>query len=273
MSNRTIDRLAAALSENDLQLLRFVRSSRFTTTKQLARFQHARYTTDASALRQTSRAMRALTDLGLTSHLDRQIGGRRSGSTGLIWALTPLGHRVLDQVNGREPRRRYRPEEEPSTTFLEHTLAITEVHLTLFELARATDGEVLLVKFEREPASWRRYLDRTRGAVHLRSDAYAEVQVGEYRDSYFLEADRATEAPVVVVRKCLQYQQYRRAGLEQRANGVFPAVLWITPHVKRTQQLRERLKQELGLPRDLLRVVTIDDLAAHVRAGPEGLSP
>ncbi|MBN9156928.1 replication-relaxation family protein [Microbacterium sp.] len=268
MTPRAMERLAARLSARDLTLLRTLQRSRFATTKQLARFARAGHASSASALRQTSRALRALDELSLVGHLERRIGGRRSGSAGLVWALTPLGHRLLTQVDGRPESRRHRKEPEPSTAFLEHTLAVTEVHLILFELSHDSVHDVQLVAFEHEPESWRRYLDRQRGAVHLRTDAYAELRIGEFHDSYFLEVDRATEAPVIVVRKCLQYQEYRRSGLEQKLHDVFPAVVWITPHEKRAQQLKVRLQEEPGITKDLFSVVTIDDLRHHIVAGP-----
>jgi len=270
MTERTpqkhLHKTAERLSERDHSLLRLVRSSRFATTKQLARFHAPRYASRASALRQTSRALKFLLEHALVSTLERRIGGRRTGSTGFVWALTPKGHRLLDALDGRQPRRRYRPELEPSTAFLEHTLAVTEAHVLLEETAIA--GKLDPIAFESEPTCWRRYLGPNGVVTTLKPDAFVVTAVGDYEDRSFLEIDRATEALSVIVRKCLAYQEYRRSQQEQRQHGLFPAVIWVTPTQQRADQLARRMRDEPGLAAGLFSVVALDGFVGRILAGP-----
>lgn len=264
--HRTLSHIGAGLSDRDRTLLHLVAESRFATTGQLARFLRGAHATDQSALRQTSRALKYFAEQHFVATLDRRIGGKRSGSTGLIWALTPHGRRLLDTINGRPPHRRYRPEEETSPAFLEHTLAVTESHLVLHELDRAESCR--LECFETEPTSWRKYLGSAGMAATLKPDAYAVIGSEKFLDYYFLEIDRGTEALVVVVRKCLQFQSYRRSGLEQRQSGIFPAVLWVTHTHARAMAIRKRLAAEPAITATLFDAVVIDDLPAYILAGP-----
>jgi hypothetical protein len=269
--HRVLHRIGSALSDRDQRLLRLLGSSRFATTRQLARFLAANHTSAASALRQTSRSLKQLHDQKFVVALERRIGGARAGSTGLIWALTPLGHRLLDAVDGKPVHRRYRPEEEPFPGFLEHTLAVTETHLTFSELD--VQEQIRLIRFETEPTCWRSYLGAGGITTTLKPDAKAVLAIGQYQDWYFLEIDRGTEALIVVVRKCLQYQAYRRSGLEQRTSRVFPAVLWVTHTRARADAIRERLAAEKTITPGLFTVVPIDDLRAAILAGPVSTEP
>ncbi len=266
--HRTLTRIGAGLCDRDSTLLQLVAESRFATTGQLARFLRAGHATDQSALRQTSRALKYFNEQHFVTALERRIGGKRSGSTGLVWALTPLGRRLLDTIGGRPPHRRYRPEEEPSPAFLEHTLAVTETHLILHELERA-GRSLRLEHFKTEPASWRKYLGPAGMAATLKPDAYAVIGSDDYQDHYFLEIDRGTESLLVVQRKCLQYQAYRRSGLEQRSNGIFPAVLWVTNTRARAAAIRKRLAAESTIARELFDAVGIEDLPTRILAGPQ----
>ncbi|WP_144627367.1 replication-relaxation family protein [Arthrobacter woluwensis] len=263
---RRVASLAGELSTKDLALLRLLEASRFATTRQLASFTQEGHSSWASALRQTSRALQSLTGHGVVVSLERRIGGRRAGSTGLIWALTPAGHRLLDTITERPAGKRYRSETEPSSTFLNHTLAITETRLRLHQLGATTT--IRLAVFDHEPASWRRYLAPHGGTTTLKPDAYAVITSPDYEDHYFLEIDCNTEALVIIERKALQYQAYRRTVTEQARIGLFPAVVWVTPTEHRAERIRERLARTPGLSPGLFTAISIDQLAEHVHTGP-----
>ncbi|OFI39547.1 hypothetical protein BIU82_00245 [Arthrobacter sp. SW1] len=258
--------LAEALSDRDLALLRFLGFSRFATTRQLARFARHRHISWQSALRQTSRAMNALTGLKLTTKFQRRVGGKRAGSTGIVWVLTPMGRRLIDAAGAEAPARRHRPETEPSTTFLKHTLAITETHLTLKELDSA--GQIELLGFEREPACWRRYLASTGATSVLKPDAFIIIGLSNFEDRYFLEIDCDSEALAVIVRKAIQYQTYQRSNTEQKTHGVFPAVLWITPTERRATKINQRLAHEEDIIPGLFSAISFEHFADSVLAGP-----
>jgi hypothetical protein len=57
--------------------------------------------------------------------LDRQIGGIRAGSSGYVYSLGAVGHRLL------HPDRTRRRLHEVRDGFLQHTLAIAELYVSL----------------------------------------------------------------------------------------------------------------------------------------------
>jgi len=63
----------------------------------------------------------------------------------------------------------------------------------------------------------------------LKPDLYAVTASGDYEDHWFCEIDRATESMPTLLKKCVQYEAYRRTGAEQDRLGVFPLVVWVVP--------------------------------------------
>lgn len=241
------------------QLLALIGEYRFATTHQLTRLTTHLYGSRRSAIRQTLRHLRELRERHFITKLERRVGGWQGGSQVAIWTLTTKGRRHL---TGN--RNRLRPHHF-STTFLEHSLAVTESRVLLHESA---DQLQLQVVAQGEPACWRRYLDPHGNTVTLKPDLAVTVTSEAYVDRYFIEVDRATENPARVIRKCWQYVQYRRSGTEQGQHGVFPAVIWLVPNEQRKQQIVRNLIVEAKLPRELFHVLTANELLPLVRDGP-----
>lgn len=233
---------------------------RFATTTQLARLERPAYGSSRSALRQTTRHLTALESSGLVLRLDRRVGGWPGGSGPAVWALTTSGYRHATGTKGSRQRPRLL-----STTFLEHLLAVAETRVVVAETVHSIDGAI--VRVDHEPDCWRTYLGMLGQRLTLRPDLRLEITTREFRDSYFLEIDRATENPARVIAKCRQYQQYRRAGLEQQATGAFPAVLWIVPHARRRDQLVQHIRQA-ELTSGMFHVLTLNELPTVLRDGP-----
>ncbi|WP_219819386.1 replication-relaxation family protein [Pseudoclavibacter sp. AY1F1] len=233
---------------------------RFATTPQLARLDHQRYGSRGSALRQTTRHLASLETAGLVLRLERRVGGWPGGSGPAVWALTTSGYHQITGTTGARQRPRLL-----STTFLEHLLAVTETRVIVAETVREIDGASVHV--EHEPECWRTYLGLHGQRLTLRPDLRLEITTQEFRDSYFLEVDRATENPARVIAKCRQYQRYRRTGQEQQRAGAFPAVLWIVPHTKRRDQLNQHIRQA-ELTSGMFHVRTLDELPTILRDGP-----
>lgn len=255
--------VSSRLGERDWQILGTVRAFRFLTTRQLAR-QHFHLADPHAVIpRNANTALQRLRDLGLLVNLERRIGGVRAGSGGHVWQLTDLANRLLVEHLGEESGPRLRPS-EPSTTFLDHTLAVAEVVITMQNPRRA---EVEIKQLQLEPASWRTYLGAAGETRTLKPDIASVNQAGDYTDFYFWEVDRATEAPNRVIRKCLQYQQYRATGAEQRLHDLFPAVVWVVPNQRRLEQLTRRLSEEAEIDQRLFTVITLDQLDTLVRLG------
>jgi len=150
--------------------------------------------------------------------------------------------------------------------FLDHTLAIAEVVITLQETNR---DEVELRRLQLEPECWRPYLGSSGETRTLKPDLASTSLYAGFTDFYFWEVDRATEAPNRVVRKCLQYQQHRRSGTEQKEHSVYPAVVWVVPNQRRLDQLSARLRSEHAIDQRLFTVITLDQIGELVRLGTE----
>ncbi|WP_417288912.1 replication-relaxation family protein [Corynebacterium variabile] len=254
----------ASLSANRFELLELLRVHRFATSSQLTRFARPRYGSANSARRQTLRHLAALEDDRLVLRLERRVGGWRGGSQVSVWSLTTAGLRTL---TGN--RRRQRPQ-AVSTTFLAHTLATTEVCLVLTESVRALDGTRL--ELVQEPDCWRRFPGTSGEVVTLRPDLAATVTAPDFTDHYFLEVDQATENPARVLTTTRRYLAYRATGREQEAAGVFPALVWIVPNLKRQEQLTRHLQAQPDIPRNLWLVLTLPQLPQLVRDGPEAFA-
>ena len=257
--------VSSRLGERDWQILGTVRAFRFLTTRQLAR-QHFHLADPHAVIpRNANSALQRLRDLGLLVNLERRIGGVRAGSGGHVWQLTDLANRLLVEHLGEESGPRLRPS-EPSTTFLDHTLAIAEVVITMQNTDRAG---VETTQLQLEPACWRTYLGSAGETRTLKPDLASVNQTGGFTDFYFWEVDRATEAPNRVIRKCLLYQQYRATGAEQRLHYLFPAVVWVVPNQRRLEQLTRRLSDEAEIDQRLFTVITLDQLDDLVRLGAD----
>ena len=133
MSARAVAEVAAALSSRDQAILRSVGELRFMTTKQIERLHFTDHATPLAAARICRRVLNRLQETRLLNHLDRRVGGVRAGSAGYIWTLGLVGDHVLRHLAGDGIRQRLK---EPSTTFVDHTLAIAEAHVGIVEASR-----------------------------------------------------------------------------------------------------------------------------------------
>lgn len=266
ISRGKLEAIRARLSNRDLEILESVATNRFMTSHQIRRHLFWNHVSTSAAIRSTNRALARLAHLQLITHLQRRIGGVRSGSGSNVWSLTEPGARLLS-VSGHDGLPARFRSHEPTLTFLEHTLAVSEVALRLSEAARG--GDFALVELRREPDCWRVYSGTHGGVSQLKPDLEAVTASGEYEDHWFFEIDRSTEPPSRVVRACLKYEHYRSTGMEQKRTGVFPAVVWVVPDAGRARVLRDRLAATAGLTRGLYAVVVLDELVPLVRAGIE----
>ncbi|WP_083527811.1 replication-relaxation family protein [Curtobacterium ammoniigenes] len=256
--------LSSRLSDRDWLILRSVDEYRYLLTRQIARLHFGLAANVKTIPRTANLALGRLRQLGLVRELDRRIGGVRAGSSGKVWQLTETANRLLAWRDSETRASRLRAI-EPGVTFLEHTLAVAEVVLDLNDAAAAHD--VAVSRVELEPAAWRPYLDRSGATVRLKPDLALVTTSGGYEDAWFLEVDRSTEPPGRIVRKCLQYQDYRHTGREQAQTGIFPAVVWVVPNLRRRDQLRARLREERRIDGRLFTVVTTTSLGELIALG------
>ena len=264
MSHTQALELAARLSERDWQVLASVKAFKYLTTRQLSRQHFGLKTAINTIPRHANGALARLRSLGLLVNLQRRIGGVRAGSGGHIWQVTDQAHRLLAFHFG-EPIETRKRMYEPGTTFLDHTLAIAEVVITLQEAT--VDGKVRLKRIQLEPESWRSYLGSAAETTWLKPDLAAITTTGGYEDHWFFEVDRASEPPGRIVKKCLQYQDYQRTDREQDKYGLFPAVTWVVPNERRQGQLQHRLKEEPTIDPRLFTIIIPNQLAQLVGDG------
>lgn len=254
---RALLALRAQLSERDMNVLRSVADLRFLTARQLEQLHFADHSTPLTAARTCRRVLERLTDQRLLHRLERRIGGLRAGSAAFVYGLGPIGDRVLHP--DAERRRRWR---EPSATFLSHTLAVTDVVVTLAAAART--GRLALLTYQSEPHCWRTVDQGIAGAATLRPDLFVAFDLGEFEYRWFIEVDQATESLPAIVQKCRLYQDYWRTGGEQAAHGVFPKILWVAPHERRAQQLSRAIADTRSLQQELFAVTTKDAVVARL---------
>lgn len=262
---RQLDELSRKLPAREIGLLTVLADHRYATSKQLARILRSAYISDRSATRQTNRGLSTLHEAGLATILPRKIGGNGAGSTLGIWAITSTGARLLRRITpaARNQRRIRDRDFLPSLTFLEHTLAVTELRTQL-----AITQSLTIQQIQTEPECWRTFLGPHGRPLHLKPDLAVTIANGEYTDDWFLEADRSTENPARIVAKTRLYRQYLLSGAEQNSIGVFPALLWVVPTPDRANQLRRHLRTAADLDPQHFSVTTIGNFINHIIAGP-----
>lgn len=268
---RDLTALNARLSERDTAVLRSVAEHRFLTATQI-QVLHFGEQSEASGRRVTQRVCARLRRHHLLGTLPQRVGGIRAGSAGLNHYVDDLGLRLLDAERGTRTRRRFH---EPSARFVDHLLAIADVHVAL--VAADRDHTVELVACTVEPVAWRDYTGLGGARVTLKPDLYIETAVppgNDYLDSYFIEIDRGSESIPTVLKKCREYETYRRSGREQQqSDGAFPVVVWSMSarDPDRAQRRRNALGEAIAADRHLtpalFRIVAPDQLTALMQKG------
>jgi hypothetical protein len=262
VSSQQLGALGAHLSERDRQVLASVAAHRFLTTRHIQTLHFADHATQATGARATREVLTRLHSLNILARLDRRVGGVRAGSAAFVWTVGPVGDRLLRADSGNGVRHRF---QEPSLTFLEHTLAVADTHLALIAASRARRLELLEVDLE--PACWRPFTGPGGAPLSLRPDLYVVTGDGQYEHCWFLEVDRATESVPHVLRACRSYQAYRATGIEQAKTGTFPVVMWLAPHQARLHKMTAALR-EAALDQSQFRVALVPDLVELLGGEP-----
>jgi Replication-relaxation len=259
LGRRGLAQLRERLSERDLGVIRSVAEHRFLTTRQIEALHFADHASELAGARVCRRVLARLTGDRLLARLQRRMGGVRAGSASFVYALGPVGGRLIDRQ-----RRRFI---EPSTTFLTHTLAVPQAHVELVQADRS--GQLELLSADIEPDCWRRYIGSGGAGEVLKPDLYVVTGSGDFEDCWFVEIDCGTESPLVLRRKYRAYEAYWRSGREQEAHGTFPLVVWAAPEERRARQLARVIGDSRGLKRDLFRVTTAPSLIELLAGGAE----
>ena len=267
LSNLQLGEIDLTLIPRDRKILSAIRNLKFIRTNQAMRlFFPPVGKTERAALTYTTKNLNRLKKLGLISHLEKHIGGIRTGSYGLVWYVTNAGCRLLDLNAGIESKRINKP--ELSSMTLRHKLAVTEIFVQIVEICR-TEETMKVGYISVEPGCWRSYEVKGK-AVSLRPDLYAETISGKYEDHWFIEMDLDTEATSLVIEKCKRYYEYYLTNKEQSIGKVFPVVLWIVPSETRKEKMIEAIKDSFGKKQThLFLVITPAEFAAVLKDGVE----
>jgi hypothetical protein len=260
ISSASLAKLRRDTSARDRRIIQMVADLRLMSGRQIAEL-HFVDRTDGpadAAHRAARRALQRLTDLNLLARLHRRIGGLRAGSNSFVYILAPVGQRLLNEEG---PRRRVY---EPSLAFVEHTLAISEVVVTLSSGARS--GLFDLINLEPEPKSWRTFTALA-GRKLLRPDLYVALGVNDYEFRWFVEVDLGTEHLPALLRKCHAYQAYFEVGIEQAHHGVFPRVCWSMNESTRAERLQDAIAKDHSLTDELFICIKQDDITETLSKG------
>jgi hypothetical protein len=257
LGRRGLELLRERLSERDLAVLRSVREHRFLTASHIEQLHFFDHATNGSGGRICRRVLARLARERVLSRLDRRVGGVRAGSASYVYALGPVGGRLIDGTRNRVT--------EPSSLFLTHTLAIADARVALMQAARS--GQLELVGVEVEPACWRRYVGIGGAPEIVRPDLYVVTASKEYEHCFFVEVDMGTESPAAVGRKCQAYELYRRSGREQAEHGTFPLVVWVAPNESRATWIESVISRTKRLKGDLFRTTTANALVELIAGG------
>lgn len=267
---RDLAAVADSLSERDWTILRSVAEHRFLTVSQIHALHFDDHST-VSGLRIAQRTLARLRRQRVLGTLTRRVGGIRAGSSGLVHYVDVVGDRLLRLEAGARPRRR---RHEPTATFLRHTLAIGDTHVVLAGASRA--GQLELLRCEPEPACWRRYTGIGGATLTLKPDLYVETASSphsDYVDAWFVEIDLGHESIPTLLRKCHDYEAYRRSGTEQANHDVFPLVVFSLSAAdpakaeRRRSALAEEIRRDRTLRPELFRIIAPEDLLPLVQTG------
>jgi hypothetical protein len=254
-----LERVRDSLSKRELGIVSTLGQHRYLSTRQIEAFHFSDHATQLTGARICRRVLARLTDERVLERLERRaIGGVYAGSASYLYTLGPIGWRLL----GEGSRSRSR---EPSEIFLDHTLAVADLHIALVEAERR--GEIELIQVEIEYACWRRYLGTGGSLERLRPDLYVVTASGDFEHCWFVEVDLASESLTTVVRKCRQYTAYRQTGVEQRKTGTYPIVIWSVPTSKRRERIARAIGGAKRLPQELFRVVEAGGLVSVLAGG------
>ncbi len=249
------------LGTRDLAVLESLRTWKLLKIEHLRRLHFVQHATKDTALRVARRVLSRLEDTGLIRRLERKIGGVRAGSSGSIFCLSPLGHRLL---GGQTKYWR-----EPSKMYGDHTLAIAELGSLAIDAART--AQVDLAEISTEPNVWRAYSSPT-GTKTLKPDLLIRLAGPKFEASWFIEVDLGTESTPTLRKRCQIYLDHYQSDEEQDQHGYYPSVLWVMHSEDRKDALTEtieRLHHTHSTPPNLFHVTTnnhaIDRIIDSVR--------
>lgn len=261
LSRAQLVEIEELLTARDHAVLQAIKKYRFLTSDQIGRLYMTDCSTKTSRTRNQNLLLQRLSGYGLIAPLARRVGGYGGGSTMQVWYLTEAGMRLLVLNDPGQPQRKRFT--EPSTTFIEHTLAIAECAVQLICLCRDSE-DLTLELVDTEPTCWRRYRDGDR-INNLKPDLFAITGYDGYEDRWFIEMDLGSEPMTQILDKCNAYLRYYYTGIEQKATEMFPLVVWLVKDADRKEKMKSFLRENLKDQPKMFLVITPDELEKMIR--------
>ncbi len=254
----------AQLDTRDRAVIDDLQRLRIATGLQLQRLHHG---TDPAAKQRRIRQMARLSRWRIVHRMPRRIGGieggRIGGSLSSVYTLDIAGQRLVEAHAGR-PRSPW----TPSSPFIRHGLAVSEVYVRLREAEARRELELL--EFDTEPDCWRRFNDDGGQPVLLKPDAYVVVGHGEFEHHAFLEADLGSVSTTRLTEHAWRFLDYHHTDIEQRQRDVFPRVVWFTPTPGRVEQIAVAIRRLPEYFHELFSVTTDEKVITAITGADEG---
>jgi hypothetical protein len=255
-----VEQIAGDLSDRDCAVIASVGQARVLTGAQLERLHFSTLDRPSRSVVRRRVLARLVSLRVLTTLEPRRIGGARSGSQGLVFALDSAGQQLIRMWHGSQSEsggQRVRRPWTPGLLFLHHTLAVSELYVRLVEASRTHPFD--LDTCQVEPACW--WPNGLNG--WLKPDAYLVLSTTEFRDSYWLEVDRATETIPTVRRKLSAYLDFVNRG-QLGPDRNIPRVLVTVPDQRRLDAAEACARGFTNAPDGLFTVVLYERAVAHI---------
>jgi hypothetical protein len=225
--------VAERLGERDWAIIESISRLRLLTGTQLERLHFADLAPSARS-RIRRRVLARLASWRVLMTLERRIGGVRAGSAGLIFTLDMAGRHLVALKAGNDSRL-VRRADSLGHVLTAHTLAVSELYVSLVELSRTDDFQ--MVTFAAEPACW--WPNGYGG--WLKPDAFLVLAVQDHADAWWVEQDMGTEHLTTIRRKLETYLSFAQRGIGP--TGVVPRIVLSVTDEKRQAAITGLIKR------------------------------
>lgn len=246
-----VERLLTTLSDRDWAIIDSVDRLRLVSSAQLERLHFPAFTSTHSRSVKRAQVLKRLVDARVLNALERRVGTAQRGSAKLCFALDSAGLQLMRlRANANGSDRSIRRPRLPGERFVAHTLAVSELYVSLTERSRV--GRFTVTDF----------LVEAQAAVHsgLKPDALAALRLGDVTDYWWVEVDMATESVPTIRSKLVAYLDFVERG-QLGPHGIVPRVLIGVPDEHRRAAL-QRVVNALPTPAaHMFRVTELANMA------------
>ena len=252
-----VERLLAMLSERDWAIIEDVDRLRLVSGAQIERLHFATFSSAHSRSVKRGHVLKRLVNARVLVPFERRIGAPRGGSDVISYALDSGGLQLMRlRANAEGRDRPVRRPRLPGERFVAHTLAVSELYVSLIERSRI--GRFALDNFPTESAAAVR--DGLGG--WLKPDAFVKLRLddGNISDYWWVEVDLATESLPTIRAKLRAYLDFVERG-QLGPEGVVPRVIVGVPDERRRVAVQREVNTLPTLAGYLFRVTELANMA------------